>query len=93
MQERLVEADHSTLKSMGAQVCPALDQQFRAHKRPVESSSRMDEKVDGMTPARLVSPASLPVRSLATPYGVSRLQPRLRDVELILAERAVVAPA
>src|SRR3978361_1125688 len=43
MQERGVEVDHSTLNRWVLKYVPLLDQQFRAHKRPVGSSWRMDE--------------------------------------------------
>ena len=43
MQERGVEVDHSTLYPWVLKYVPLLDQQFRAPKRPVGSSWRMDE--------------------------------------------------
>ena len=43
MQERGVEVDHSTLNRWVLKYVPLLDQQFRARKRPVGSSWRMDE--------------------------------------------------
>ena len=43
MQERGVEVDHSTLNRWVVKYVPILDKQFRARKRPVGSSWRMDE--------------------------------------------------
>jgi putative transposase len=43
MQERGVEVDHSTLNRWVIKYVPLLDEQFRARKRPVGSSWRMDE--------------------------------------------------
>jgi transposase-like protein len=43
MEERGVEVDHSTLNRWVVKYVPLLDQQFRARKRPVGSSWRMDE--------------------------------------------------
>src|ERR1700720_3722009 len=43
MQERGVEVDHSTLNRWVVKYVPRLDEQFRARKRPVGSSWRMDE--------------------------------------------------
>ena len=43
MQERGVEVDHSTLNRWVVKYVPLLDKQFRARKRPVGSSWRMDE--------------------------------------------------
>src|ERR1700719_758822 len=43
MDERGVEVDQSTLNRWVLKYVPLLDQQFRARKRPVESSWRMDE--------------------------------------------------
>jgi putative transposase len=43
MGERGVEIDHSTLNRWVLKFVPLLDKQFRAHKRPVGSSWRMDE--------------------------------------------------
>jgi putative transposase len=43
MQERGVEVDHSTLNRWARKYVPLLDQQFRARKRPVGVSWRMDE--------------------------------------------------
>src|ERR1700692_2235610 len=43
MQERGVEVDHSTLNRWVFKYIPLLDTQFRARKRPVGSSWRMDE--------------------------------------------------
>jgi putative transposase len=43
MRERGVEVDHSTLNRWVLKYVPLLDQQFRARKRPVGSSWRMDE--------------------------------------------------
>lgn len=43
MQERGVGVDHSTLNRWVVKYVPLLDQQFRARKRPVGSSWRMDE--------------------------------------------------
>jgi putative transposase len=43
MQERGVEVDHSTLNRWVLKYVPLLDEQFRARKRPVGSSWRMDE--------------------------------------------------
>jgi putative transposase len=43
MQERGVEVDHSTLNRWVRKYVPLLDQQFRARKRPVGGSWRMDE--------------------------------------------------
>jgi hypothetical protein len=43
MQERGVEVDHSTLNGWVLKYVPLLDTQFRARKRPVGSSWRMDE--------------------------------------------------
>src|SRR6201997_5080342 len=43
MQERGVEVDHSTLNRWVLKYVPLLDQEFRARKRPVGPSWRMDE--------------------------------------------------
>ena len=43
MQERGVAVDHSTLNRWVLKYVPFLEQQFRARKRPVGSSWRMDE--------------------------------------------------
>jgi putative transposase len=43
MQERGVEVDHSTLNRWVLKYVPLLDKQFRARRRPVGSSWRMDE--------------------------------------------------
>jgi len=43
MEERGVEVDHSTLNRWVVKYAPLLDQQFRARKRPVGSSWRLDE--------------------------------------------------
>ena len=43
MDERGVEVDHSTLNRWVLKYVPLLDTQFRARKRPVGSSWRMDE--------------------------------------------------
>ena len=43
MEERGVEVDHSTLNRWVIKYAPLLEQQFRAHKRPVGSSWRLDE--------------------------------------------------
>ena len=43
LEERGVEVDHSTLNRWVLKYIPLLDQQFRARKRPVGSSWRMDE--------------------------------------------------
>jgi putative transposase len=43
MRERGVEIDHSTLNRWVLKYVPLLDTQFRARKRPVGSSWRMDE--------------------------------------------------
>jgi putative transposase len=43
MQERGVEVDHSTLNRWVLKYVPLLGEQFRARKRPVGSSWRMDE--------------------------------------------------
>jgi putative transposase len=43
MQERGVEVDHATLNRWVLKYVPLLDQQFRARKRPVGTSWRMDE--------------------------------------------------
>jgi transposase-like protein len=43
MEERGVEVDHSTLNRWVLKYVPQLDQEFRARKRPVGSSWRMDE--------------------------------------------------
>src|ERR1700731_211490 len=43
MQERGVEVDHSTLNRWVLKYVPLLDQQFRARKRPVGPSWRMEE--------------------------------------------------
>jgi len=43
MQERGVEVDHSTLNRWVVKYVPLLDERFRARKRPVGSSWRMDE--------------------------------------------------
>src|SRR5271157_5055538 len=43
MQERGIEVDHSTLNRWVLKYVPLLDAQFRARKRPVGSSWRMDE--------------------------------------------------
>jgi putative transposase len=43
MQERGVEVEHTTLNRWVLKYIPLLGQQFRARKRPVGSSGRMDE--------------------------------------------------
>ena len=43
MEERGVEVDHSTLNRWVIKYIPLLEKQFRARKRPVGSSWRMDE--------------------------------------------------
>jgi len=43
MRERGVEVDHATLNRWVVKYAPFLEKQFRAHKRPVGSSWRMDE--------------------------------------------------
>jgi putative transposase len=43
MEERGVEVDHSTLNRWAVKYVPLVEQQFRARKRPVGSSWRMDE--------------------------------------------------
>ena len=43
MDERGVEVDHSTLNRWVVKYVPLLEKQFRAHKRPVGSSWRLDE--------------------------------------------------
>ena len=43
MEERGVEVDHSTLNRWVVKYAPLLDQQFRARKRSVGSSWRLDE--------------------------------------------------
>jgi putative transposase len=43
MEERGVEVDHSTLNRWVIKFAPLLEQQFRARKRPVGSSWRLDE--------------------------------------------------
>jgi putative transposase len=43
MQERGVEVDHSTINRWVARYVPLLEQQFRASKRPLGSSWRVDE--------------------------------------------------
>ncbi len=43
MQERGVEVDHATLNRWVVKYVPLLDEQFRARKRPVGTSWRMDE--------------------------------------------------
>ena len=43
MQERGVSVDHSTLHRWVVKYAPAIEKQFRARKRPVGSSWRMDE--------------------------------------------------
>ena len=43
MEERGVEVDHSTLNRWVVKYAPLLDQQFRARKRLVGSSWRLDE--------------------------------------------------
>src|SRR6202166_4045249 len=43
MDERGVEVDHSMLKRWVVKYVPLLERQFRARKRPVGSSWRMDE--------------------------------------------------
>ena len=43
MEERGVEVDHSTLNRWVVKYVPLLDPQFRARKRPVGSSWRLDE--------------------------------------------------
>ena len=51
MDERGVEVDHSTLNRWVLKYVPLLEAQFRARKRPVGSSWRMDEtyvKVKGV---------------------------------------------
>ena len=45
MEERCVEVDHSTLNRWGVKYAPLLDQQFRARKRSVGSSWRLDERL------------------------------------------------
>src|SRR6202049_2373014 len=51
MQERGVEVDHSTLNRWVLKYVPLLDTQFRARKRPVGSSWRMDETYVGVSGA------------------------------------------
>ena len=51
MEERGVEVDHSTLNRWVLKYAPLLEKEFRAHKRPVGRSWRMDEtyvKVKGV---------------------------------------------
>jgi len=43
LEERGVEVDHSTLNRWVVKYVPLLDQQFRARKRPVGASWRLDE--------------------------------------------------
>jgi transposase-like protein len=43
MEEHGVEVDHATLNRWVLKYVPLLEQEFRAHKRPVGSSWRMDE--------------------------------------------------
>jgi hypothetical protein len=43
MEERGVEVDHSTLNRWVLKYAPLLEKEFRAHKRPVGRSWRMDE--------------------------------------------------
>jgi putative transposase len=43
MEERGVEVDHSTLNRWVSKYAPLLEQEFRARKRPVGRSWRMDE--------------------------------------------------
>jgi transposase-like protein len=43
LEERGVEVDHSTLNRWVVKYAPLLDQQFRARKRRVGSSWRLDE--------------------------------------------------
>jgi putative transposase len=43
MEERGIEVDHSTLNRWVVRYIPLLDQQFRARKRPVGASWRLDE--------------------------------------------------
>jgi putative transposase len=43
MEERGVEADHATLNRWVIKYAPLLEREFRAHKRPVGRSWRMDE--------------------------------------------------
>ena len=43
MEERGVEVDHSTLNRWVVKYVPLLEKQFRARKRPVGSSWRLDE--------------------------------------------------
>jgi putative transposase len=43
MQERGVQVDHATLNRWVIKFAPLLERHFRAHKRPVGSSWRMDE--------------------------------------------------
>jgi putative transposase len=43
MEERGVEADHSTLNRWAIKCVPQLEQQFRAHKRPVGTGWSWDE--------------------------------------------------
>ena len=43
LEERGVEVDHSTLNHWVVKYIPLLDQQFRARKRPVGASWRLDE--------------------------------------------------
>jgi putative transposase len=43
MEERGVEGDHSTLSRWVLKYAPLLEKEFRAHKRPVGRSWRMDE--------------------------------------------------
>jgi putative transposase len=45
MDERGVEVDHSTLNRWVVKYVPLLEKQFRARKRPVGSSWRLDESV------------------------------------------------
>jgi putative transposase len=44
LEERGVEVDHSTLNHWVMKYVPLLGQHFRARKRPVGSSWRLDEK-------------------------------------------------
>ena len=71
MQERGVEVDPSTLNRWVLKYVPLLDQQFRARKRPVVASWRMDEtyvRVKGVWkyPYRAVDKAGATVDLLLT---------------------------
>jgi putative transposase len=47
MEERGVEVDHSTLNRWVVKYAPLLERQFRARKRPVGASWRLDETPHG----------------------------------------------